>query len=125
MQSSTRSPVALAVASALLVLAIAGARAQENYESWQVLENPFESTGGGGIMIGEYNPMIVGDKCKTDFTATEPGGKVYYNKVEFDAVPTQGGTLCTNGKWRAADGSASGTTPFRVFIKDGVKRRSP
>jgi hypothetical protein len=37
----------------------------------------------------------------------------------------QGGTLCTNGKWRAADGSASGTTPFRVFIKDGVKRRSP
>ena len=76
-------------------------------------------------MIGGYDPVIVGDKCRTDFTATEPGGKVYYNKVEFDAVPVQGGTLCTNGKWRAADGSASGTTPFRVFIKDGVKRRSP
>ena len=53
-------------------------------------------------MIGGYDPVIVGDKCRTDFTATEPGGKVYYNKVEFDAVPVQGGTLCTNGKWQAA-----------------------
>jgi len=125
MQSSTHSPAVLAAASAVLLLAIAGATAQENYASWELLKNPFESTGGGGIMIGGYDPVIVGDKCRTDFTATEPGGKVYYNKVEFDAVPVQGGTLCTNGKWRAADGSASGTTPFRVFIKDGVKRRSP
>ena len=125
MQSSTPTPAVLAAASAVLLLAIAGASAQENYASWELLENPFESTGGGGIMIGGYDPVIVGDKCRTDFTATEPGGKVYYNKVEFDAVPAQGGTLCTNGKWRAADGSASGTTPFRVFIKDGVKRRSP
>jgi hypothetical protein len=125
MQSSTRSPTVLAAASAVLMLAIAGATAQENYASWELLKNPFESTGGGGIMIGGYDPVIVGDKCRTDFTATEPGGKIYYNKVEFDAVPAQGGTLCTNGKWRAADGSASGTTPFRVFIKDGVKRRSP
>ncbi len=125
MQSSTHSPAVLAAASAVLLLAIAGASAQESYASWELLENPFESTGGGGIMIGGYDPVIVGDKCRTDFTATEPGGKVYYNKVEFDAVPVQGGTLCTNGKWRAADDSASGTTPFRVFIKDGVKRRSP
>ena len=125
MQSSTRSPAVVAAASAVLLLAIAGASAQENYASWELLKNPFESTGGGGIMIGGYDPVIVGDKCRTDFTATEPGGKVYYNKVEFDAMPVQGGTLCTNGKWRAVDGSASGTTPFRVFIKDGVKRRSP
>jgi hypothetical protein len=125
MQSSTRSPAVVAAASAVLLLAIAGAAGQENYASWELLKNPFESTGGGGIMIGGYDPVIVGDKCRTDFTATEPGGKVYYNKVEFDAVPVQGGTLCTNGKWRAADDSASGTTPFRVFIKDGVKRRSP
>src|SRR4249920_2707664 len=125
MQSSTRSRAVLAAVAALMLAAIAAASAQESYESWAILKSPFESTGGGGIMIGEYNPVIVGDKCKTDFTATEPGGNVYYNKVEFDAVPTQGGTLCTNGKWRAADGSASGTTPFRVFIKDGVKRRSP
>ena len=125
MQSSTRSPAVVAAASAVLLLAIAGATAQENYASWELLKNPFESTGGGGIMIGGYDPVIVGDKCRTDFTATEPGGKVYYNKVEFDAVPVQGGTLCTNGKWQAVDGSMSGTTPFRVFIKDGVRRRSP
>ena len=125
MQSSTHSPAVLAAASAVLLLAIAGASAQESYASWELLKNPFESTGGGGIMIGGYDPVIVGDKCRTDFTATEPGGKVYYNTVEFDAMPVQGGTLCTNGKWRAVDGSASGTTPFRVFIKDGVKRRSP
>ena len=125
MQSTSRTRAVLAAASALTVLAISAASAQENYESWAVLESPFESTGGGGIIIGEYNPVIVGNKCKTDFTATERGGKVYYNKVEFDAVPAQGGTLCTNGKWQAADGSASGTTSFRVFIKDGIRRRSP
>jgi hypothetical protein len=97
----------------------------EDFETWPILQRTFPSTGGGGIMIGEYNPMIVGDKCVTDFTATEPGGTVYYNTVEFDAVPEQGGTLCTNGKWRARDGSASGTTPYRVFVKNGVARGSP
>jgi hypothetical protein len=120
------TPARTTFAAAILVaLAASAAAAQENYAAWQVLKSPFESTGGGGIMIGEYNPVVVGDKCRTDFTATEPGGKVYYNKVEFDAVPAQGGILCTNGKWQAADGSASGTTPLRVFIKDGIKRRSP
>jgi hypothetical protein len=99
--------------------------AEEDYTRWDLLKNPFESTGGGSVMIGEYNPVIVGNKCVTDFTATMPDGKVYYNVVEFDTVQVQGGTLCTNGKWRARDGSASGTTPFRVFIKDGVTRRSP
>jgi hypothetical protein len=123
MPSAIRTALAAAAASACL--AISPAFAQENYESWELLQSRFESTGGGGIMIGEYNPVIVGAKCTTNFTATEPGGKVYYNVVEFDAVPAQGGILCTNGKWRAADGSASGTTPLRVFIKDGVRRRSP
>jgi hypothetical protein len=119
-------PACTTFAAAILVaLAASAAAAQENYAAWEVLKSPFESTGGGGIMIGEYNPVVVGDKCRTDFTATEPGGKVYYNKVEFDAVPVEGGILCTNGKWQAADGSASGTTPLRVFIKDGIKRRSP
>jgi hypothetical protein len=61
----------------------------------------------------------------TKFTATEPGGKVYYNIVEFETVAVQGGILCTNGKWRAEDASMAGTTPFRVFFKDGVRRRSP
>ena len=115
----------LALASALTLFKIPEGLAEENYESWAVLVNPFESTGGGGVMIGEYNPVIVGSKCVTNFTATLPDGKVYYNSVEFDAVPAQGGTLCTNGRWRAKDGSANGTTPYRVFFKDGVARASP
>jgi hypothetical protein len=117
----------LAAWAACACLAIAGAAAEENYESWAPLVNPFESTGGGGIMIGDYQPVIVGSRCITNFTATEPGprGKIYFNKVEFDTVAVQGGILCTNGRWQALDGSMSGTTPFRVFIKDGVIRRSP
>ena len=114
----------LALCAMLGALALPAA-AQESYESWEPIKNPFPSTGGGGIMIGEYRPVVVGDKCRTDFTATEPGGTVYYNSVEFDALPAQGGILCTNGKWRSRDGSASGTTPYRVFIKDGVSRGSP
>lgn len=114
-----------AMAVAFLSIAAITASTQDNYESWAVLQAPFESTGGGGIMIGGYDPIVVSDKCRTDFTATEPGGKVYYNKIEFDVVPVQGGVLCTNGRWQAVDGSMSGTTPFRVFIKDGVHRRSP
>ncbi|MFL5335334.1 MAG: hypothetical protein ACJ8H8_19630, partial [Geminicoccaceae bacterium] len=122
--SAMPRPAVICLAAALS-LAAAGAAAQEDYASWAPLESPFESTGGGGIMIGGYDPVIVGDRCATDFTATEPGGRVYYNKVEFDAVSTQGGMLCTNGGWRARDGSASGTTPYRVFFKDGARRGSP
>jgi hypothetical protein len=116
---------ALALAVAGVAMLSAAVAQTENYEAWALLKTPFESTGGGGIMIGGYDPITVGDKCRTDFTATEPGGKVYDNTIEFDAVQAQGGVLCTNGKWQAKDGSASGTTPFRVFIKGGVVRRSP
>ena len=101
------------------------ARAQEVYESWPVIQPSFPSTGGGGIMIGGYDPVVTGSRCSTPFTATEPNGTVHHNIVEFDAVAAQGGTLCENGRWRSADGSASGTTPFRVFIKGGVARGSP
>ena len=125
MRSSTSIFTGLAAASTLVALTVTGPAAQENYESWALLQSTFESTGGGGIMIKEYNPVIVGNKCVTNFTATEPSGKIYYNMVEFEAVPMQGGILCTDGKWRAVDGSASGTTPLRVFIKDGISRRSP
>jgi hypothetical protein len=113
------------VAAAIVVAALTPLSAGENYENWGLLKRTFPSTGGGGVIIDEYDPMIVGDKCVTDFTATEPSGKVYHNTVEFDAVPAQGGTLCTNGRWRARDGSMAGTTPFRVFFKDGVVRGSP
>ena len=116
-----RTPI---VGVATLILA-AGALAQENYESWRLHTETFPSTGGGGVIIGEYRPVIAGGKCTTDFTATLPDGKVYYNTVEFDAVPAQGGTLCTNGRWRARDWNANGTTPYRVFFKNGVVRGSP
>jgi len=125
MRPSKLGLAVLALAAAVALLKIPEGLAEESYESWAILKNPFESTGGGGVMIGEYNPVIVGSKCVTNFTATLPDGKVYYNIVEFETVQVQGGTLCTNGAWRARDGSASGTTPFRVFIKDGVTRRSP
>src|SRR5215813_14254203 len=110
-----------------LAIAAPGEAAQENYEGWPVLKSTFPSTGGGGIMIKGYDPVITGGKCVTTFMAVEPGPdpKVYPNFIEFEAVATQGGTLCQNGKWRAFDGGASGTTPYRVFFKDGVFRGSP
>ena len=119
------SSIRAGLAAVAIVAGLGTVGAEENYESWSVLKSTFPSTGGGGVMIGEYKPVIVGNKCMTDFTATEPDGKVFHNTVEFEAVPAQGGTLCTNGKWRARDGSMSGETPYRVFFKDGVVRGSP
>jgi hypothetical protein len=102
------------------------AQAQENYESWPVLKSTFLSTGGNGITIKGYDPVIVGGKCVTTFMAVTPDAepKVYANFIEYEAVPAAGGTLCQNGKWRAFEGGASGTTPFRIFFKDGVFRGS-
>jgi hypothetical protein len=105
--------------------AATAAQAEDNYELWPLLRSEFPSTGDGGVMVGGYQPVIANGKCRTDFTATEPSGKVYYNTVEFDAMPVQGGILCANGAWRALDGSASGTTPYQVFFKDGVFRGLP
>jgi hypothetical protein len=116
---------AVVVACLSIPLAFAQGSAPENFEAWPLLTDTFESTSGGGIIIKGYDPVIIDGKCSTSFSATLPDGKVFYNIVEFDAVPMQGGTLCMNGKYRAVDGSASGTTPFRVFFKDGVRRRSP
>jgi hypothetical protein len=118
----------LAIFAVLACLAAApGASAQENYESWPPLKSTFPSTSGGGIMIKGYDPVITGAKCVTTFMAVEPGPNpsVYANVIEFDAVPVQGGTLCQNGRWRSFEGGATGTTPFRVFFKDGVFRGSP
>ena len=114
-----------AVALAVGAPAASAQSAPEDYASWPVLKSTFPSTGGGGVMIKGYDPVITGGKCVTTFMATEPSGAVYFNVVEFEAVAMQGGTLCQNGRWRSFDGAASGTTPFRVFFKDGVFRGSP
>ncbi len=121
--------VRLALGASAVLIALAAfqsVRAQEPaYESWARLVNPFESTGGGGVMIDGYKPVISGNACVTDFSVKMPDGATFQNEITFDALPKQGGILCANGKWRAKDGSASGTTPFEMFIKDGVVRRSP
>jgi hypothetical protein len=114
----------LAAFAALVPLS---ASAQENYESWPPLKSSFPSTGSNGITIKGYDPVITGGKCVTTFMAVEPGANpnVYPNVIEFEAAPAQGGTLCRDGKWRAFEGGATGTTPFRLFFKDGVFRGSP
>ena len=112
------------MAAALAVTGVT-AMAQEDFSNWPLLPRVFESTGGGGIMIGEYEPVVIRGYCLTRFTATETNGTVHRNIVLFDAVPTQGGMLCTNGAWRSLDNDSEGTTPFRVFIRDGVRRRAP
>lgn len=120
-----RAVAAFLIAS--LALAMPAASADENYESWPLLRSTFPSTGGGGIAIKGYDPVITGGKCITTFMAVEPGDnpKVYPNVIEFEAVPAQGGTLCQNGKWRSFEGGATGTTAYRVFFKGGVFRGSP
>lgn len=119
-----RDPVSFSFIAALAALAVFGATAQENFEAWAPLKDPFPSTGGGGIMIHDYDPVVASGKCTTNFRAIETNGTVYRNAIVFDAVEVNGGVLCTRGKWRSLDNDATGTTPFRVFIKDGVKRGS-
>ena len=117
----------MVAAAAVVVLTVSGARAQDNYDNWPPLQSTFESTGGNGIMIKGYDPVILRDKCVTTFMAVTPAPdvNVYFNVIEFEATQVAGGTLCANGKWRAIDGSATGTTPFRMFFKDGSFRRAP
>ena len=116
----------IAVSGLVLALFAGGAAAQtEDYGAWPVLKSTFPSTGGNGVMIKGYDPVIMKDKCVTTFMAALPSGEVYFNVVEFEAVPALGGTLCQNGRWRSFDGKSNGTTPFRVFFKDGVFRGSP
>jgi hypothetical protein len=109
--------------AALLALPI-GAAAQDR-AAWTPLGPRFESTGGGGIVIDEYRPVVIGDRCVTRFTATTPSGEVYINYAVFEARPLAGGTLCRDGRWGAVDGSATGTTPLVVWLKDGVMHRAP
>ena len=117
--------ISFAVMLALAPLAASAENKQENYARWPVLKSTFPSTGGNGIMIKGYDPVITGNKCVTTFMAVTPSNEVYFNVVEFDAMPAQGGTLCTEGKWKSFDGKTTGTTPFRFFFKDGVFRAAP
>ena len=119
-------PVVLA---AMLAFGATGvpASAQDNYDAWPALRSTFPSTGGNGIMIKGYDPVITGGKCITTFMAV-PEGKdppVYTNVVEFEAVELSAGILCRNGKWRSFDGATSGTTPYRMYFKEGIFRGSP
>src|SRR5262245_66245985 len=79
------------------------------------------------VAAASSSNVITGGKCVTTFMAVEPGAdpKVYPNFIEFEAVAVQGGTLCQNGKWRAFDGGATGTTPYRAFFKYGMFRGPP
>jgi hypothetical protein len=105
--------------------------AQDNFDSWAPLKSTFPSTGGNGIIIKGYDPVITGAKCITTFMAVAPGPQqgadpaVYPSLIEFDAVPMAGGTLCQNGKYKSFDGGSSGTTPYRVFFKNGIFYGSP
>ncbi len=113
------------LAAAWLALAPQAVKSQEKFADWPLLTSTFPSTGGGGYIIKGYDPVISDGKCITTFMATLPPNEVYLNAAEYDAVPEQGGTLCTNGRWRSFDGKSSGTTPFRMFFKDGVFRGAP
>jgi hypothetical protein len=126
MRRAATLTAAMLLTSALLAPAVL-AQGPEDYASWPVLKSTFPSTGGGGMMIKGYDPVISGGKCITTFMAVPAGDNppVYANLIEFEAVPAAGGTLCTNGRWRAFDGQASGTTPYRIFFKDGFFRGAP
>jgi hypothetical protein len=99
-------------------------QAAEDYATWPLLQSTFPSTGGGGIMIKGYDPVIAGDTCMTTFMAvtSDATPAVYANYIEFKAIPEQGGILCTSGQWRSFDGKSAGTTPFQLFFKDGKFR---
>lgn len=108
-------------------LAAAQSESNEDFANWPVLVNPFESTSGGGVMIDGYEPVVEGAHCRTDFSVKLPDQQraTIFSVVEFDARPVAGGILCENGRWRTKDGKDTGTTQFRVFIKDGIVRRPP
>ena len=110
----------------LALLALPLPAMAQDVAGWAPLERRFESTGGGGWIIDLYDPVLRGGLCTTDFSVTSPQGETFFNLAEFDAVPVAGGVLCRNGRWRARDGSGSGTTPLEVFIRaDGARFRSP
>ena len=92
-----RSALALSIVL-LLLPACQTVRPAPDYERWSLLENPFESTTGGGVMIDGYDP-VVGEQggrrvCTTDYSVRSPGRPVLYSEIVFEAMPVQGGVLC-------------------------------
>ena len=79
------------------------------------------------------HPMVLGMERFAENVSKKSGGKIKVNLFpggvlggdQANVSAVQGGTLCTNGKWRAFDNSINGTTPYRVFFKDGVFRGQP
>lgn len=129
---TNRSFASLACLSALALAAILGAPApvsaqpQLQPEGWAVLPTDFESTGGGGWMILNYRPAVVGDRCITEFKVRSPDGKEISELIAaFTASPLAGGTLCTQGRFFNRSKGDSGETPLVVWIRDGVVRKAP
>jgi hypothetical protein len=116
---------ALVLVATLFVAASAATAQQEDYVRWPPLKSTFPAETGDGTMIKGYDPVITGNTCVTTFMAVTPSNEVYFNVVEFKAVPAQGGTLCTEGRWKSFDGRSEGATNFRMFFKDGVFRAAP
>jgi len=114
-------------ALAISALSITTAYAADDITTWPLLNSTFPSTGGGGITIKGYDPVIVSGRCVTTFMAVTSGKEpeVYPNLAEFDAMEHAGGVHCRNGRWKSFDGQQSGTTPFELFYKDGVFRARP
>lgn len=110
---------------ALIAAALASPALAQDRATWPLLTERFESTGGGGYIIEGYFPVPIGEHCATAFVTIAPDGGRTRNLALFDRVAADGGTLCTRGRWAAADGGAEGETPIEVFIRDGVRRRSP
>lgn len=119
-------PHRLLLFAGLLGLVPSLAAQAQDVSGWTPLERRFESTGGGGWVIDEYDPVLVDGRCRTNFLALGPAGERAANIVEWEATPIPGGVLCRNGQWRGQDGQGSGTTPLQVFIRaDGARFRSP
>jgi hypothetical protein len=112
--------------TALALLACLATPALAQPAGWVPLPTRFEST-GGGWMIDHDRPALLGDRCVTAFSVTSPQGETFRNIAVFEAVPAEGGVLCTAGRWRAEDGTGeAGTTPLEVFLRaDGARFRAP
>jgi hypothetical protein len=119
-------PRHLALITLLLAPALPAIAQLPDLTGWAPLERRFESTGGGGWVIDQYDPVLAGRSCRTSFLALGPAGERVANIVEWEAVPVPGGVLCRDGRWRGQDGQGAGTTPLQVFLRDdGARFRSP